>query len=524
MRILFRRGRIYTPSGTGNTALLIDDTTIVWIGDEHSASTVAADESIDLDDALVTPAFVDAHVHLTATGLALTTLDLAGVASLAEALMMVERAARAGRGRPIIGGGWDESHWPERRAPTAAELDRSGYGGVVYLARVDVHSAVASSSLLANVPGARGLPGYGPDGFVTDRAHDAVRTVALSALTPAQIRAAQSAALRRAATLGIAGVHEMGGPAISSEADFVAALELGRDGHGADVIGYWGELLAVDKARELGALGAGGDLFCDGSLGSHTAALREPYTDRPTTRGALQHDTADIAEHLIRCERAGLPAGFHAIGDAAVDQILEAVDIASERLGRPVGAGHRVEHAEMVADVARFAAAGLTASMQPAFDETWGGPNAMYARRLGGQRAGTLNRFAELAAAGVPLAFGSDSPVTPFGPWAGVRAAAYPHEPGAAISPRAAFTAHTRGGWRAAGRLDEGQLTVGAPATFAMWAAGELGVDTPDERVSRWSTDPRAGVGGLPDLHPDLPLPTCLRTVRNGVTIYDVDA
>jgi predicted amidohydrolase YtcJ len=159
--------------------------------------------------------------------------------------------------------------------------------------------------------------------------------------------------------------------------------------------------------------------------------------------------------------------------------------------------------------------------MQPMFDALWGGPSGMYAERLGPSRALDLNRFAELAAAGVPLAFGSDAPVTALGPWAAVRAAAYPSDPGAALSPRAAFTAHTRAGWRAAGRDGEGVLAPGRPATFAVWRAGELAVDAPDERVARWSTDPRAAVPGLPDIAPGTELPACTLTVLRGQTLFD---
>jgi predicted amidohydrolase YtcJ len=148
----------------------------------------------------------------------------------------------------------------------------------------------------------------------------------------------------------------------------------------------------------------------------------------------------------------------------------------------------------------------------------------MYAARLGTERAAGMNRFAELASAGVPLAFGSDSPVTPLDPWGSVRAAAYPHEPSAAISVRAAFAAHTRAGWRAAGRDNEGVLAPGMPATFAVWQAGGLGIDAPDERVARWSTDPRANIPGLPDVAPGSPLPTCTRTVLRGRTIFDIAA
>ena len=470
MRTLYRNGRVRTPAAPYATALVVDGDTVSWVGDEDGAAGQTGARTVDLAGALLAPAFVDAHVHCTSTGLALTGLDLRTARSLADALAAVERAATAARGRPVLGFGWDDTRWPERRAPTARELDRASFGGAVYLARVDAHSAVVSSALMAAVAGLADRPGFRADGWQRGKAHDAVRLAAFALVTPAQRRAAQLAALRHAASLGIACVHEMAGPVISS-ADDLAALLAPAEGDGPlpEVIGYWAELFGIDTARELGAVGAAGDLFCDGSLGSHTAALTAPYADRPDSSGDLKLATDDVAEHVVRCTEAGLQAGFHAIGDAAVDQVLAGVELASARLGRPVGAGHRVEHVEYVRDAARLAASGLVASMQPGFDALWGGPDRMYAERLGAARAGELNRFAALAAAGVPLAFGSDSPVTDLGPWAAVRAATHPTDPAAALPADAAFAAHTRGGWRAANRPSEGVLTPGAPATFAVW-------------------------------------------------------
>ncbi len=518
MPTLFRNARVHTPAAREATAFLVDGAVITWMGQEDGAAQHIGVREVDLQDAFVTPAFVDAHVHTTSTGLAITGLDLRLCTSLADALRAVERAARDARGRPVLGGGWNENDWPEGRPPTAAELDRASYGGLVYLARVDMHSAVVSSSLLAALPDARA---GAVDGWVHEPVHDAVREAALQALTAGQRRDAQRAALRAAAALGIASVHEMAGPVISGADDLAELLALARDEPVPEVVGYWGELGGVATARELGAIGAAGDLFCDGSLGSHTAALTEPYVDRPETSGLLRFETGELTEHVVACVEAGLQAGFHAIGDAAVDQVLDAFEQASGRLGRPAGAGQRVEHAEYVRNPARLAASGLLASMQPCFDALWGGVGGMYAQRLGAGRALDTNRFAELAAAGVPLAFGSDSPVTELGPWAAVRAAAYPQDPSAAISPRAAFAAHTRAGWRAAGRFDEGVLAPGMPATFAVWRAGDLGVDAPDERVARWSTDPRAAIPGLPDIAPGVELPTCLATVLRGATVHD---
>ena len=525
VRTVYRNGRVYAAEATQASAFVVEDGVIVWIGDDLSLGTGTARDTVtDLRGAFVTPAFVDAHVHMTDTGLALTGVDLTGVGSLTAALDVLERAARSRRGRPILGAGWDETGWPEQRPPTAAELDRASYGGAVYLARVDAHSAVISSSLAAAVPRLRELPGYRPDGWVSRDAHDAARTTAFATLSAADTRAAQRAGLQLAASMGIAAVHEMAGPAISSEADLAGLLALAAEEPLPQVFGYWGELFAIATAKELGAVGAAGDLFCDGSLGSHTAAVNQPYADRPDSTGSLRFATGDVAEHIAQCTEAGLQAGFHAIGDAAVDQVLDAVDIVTARLGRVGGAGHRIEHAEMVRDPARLAASGLLASMQPAFDAEWGGDDGMYAQRLGADRARGLNRFADLAAAGVPLAFGSDTPVTVVDPWAGVRAAAYLHDRSASISPRAAFTAHTRAGWRAVGHHQDGVLTPGAPATFAVWQAGPTAVDAPDERVARWSTDPRAAVPGLPDVSPGAELPRCLLTVLRGVTIFDGDS
>jgi len=498
--------------------MLVDGDSIAWLGSDEAARSMSADEIVDLEDGFVAPAFVDAHVHMTGAGLALTSLDLMPARSLSEALSMVEAHSRARRGRPVLGGGWDEQRWPEKRAPSRPELDRAGHGGLVYLARVDAHSAVASSALVAAVPAVSGMTGYTPD-VLTLHAHHAVREVAYSTLSVAGVRDAQRAARRRAASLGIGSVHEMAGPEVSSVDDLLALVGLAEEEPGPDVVPYWGELHAIDKAREIGAIGAGGDLFCDGSLGSHTAALTAPYSDISTS-GALRFETAELTTHIVACARAGLQSGFHAIGDAAIDQVLAATEAASEQIGRLAGPGNRIEHAEMINDVERFARSGLTASMQPVFDAEWGGPDGMYAERLGELRALQLNRFAQLAAGGVPLAFGSDAPVTPMDPWRGVRAAAYPHEARSAISPRAAFSAYTKGGWRAAGRPDYGVLRVGAPATFAVWRTGELAVDSPDDRVARWSTDPRAAVPGLPDVRPGVELPTCARTVVRGASVY----
>ncbi|NWF30612.1 amidohydrolase [Streptomyces sp. PKU-EA00015] len=523
--VLLRGGEVHSPADPFATAMVVEKGHVAWVGSEGAADAFASgvDEVVDLEGALVTPAFTDAHVHTTATGLALTGLDLSGAASLAEAAALV-RAYADGRpaDRILIGHGWDAARWPEARAPRRDELDELTGGRPLYLTRIDVHSAVVTTALLDLVPGIRSLAGFRDGEPLTGDAHHAVRAAAYAALTPQQRTEAQRAALRQAASLGIGTLHECGGPDISSEDDFTGLLRLARDEPGPRVVGYWADR-DVERARALGALGAAGDLFADGSLGSHTACLHEPYADAGHN-GTAHLDAAAVASHVVACTEAGLQAGFHAIGDAALTAVVDGVRAAADKLGlAPVRAArHRVEHAEMLTPetIAAFAEFGLTASVQPAFDAAWGGERGMYAQRLGAERARTLNPYAALLRAGVPLAFGSDSPVTPLDPWGTVRAAAFHRTPEHRISARAAFTAHTRGGWRAVGRDDAGVLVPGAPADYAVWRTGELVVQAPDDRVARWSTDPRSGTPGLPDLTPGNDLPVCLRTVVSGHTVF----
>ncbi len=537
-RVLYRGGRVHSPASPFATAMLVEDGRIAWIGSDAAADALTAEEIVDLDDAVVTPAFVDAHVHVTATGLALDGLDLSGAPSLAFALDQLAEHVRRHPATVVLGTNWDETAWPEARPPTAAELDRAAGGAAVYLSRIDGHCAVVSSALAARC-GAPGMRGWLGDGRCQGEAHHAARTTAYDNVSVGQRRAAQRRTRAHAAALGIAALHEMAGPEVSSADDLSDLLTLAAAEPGPAVHGYWAG--DIDTALALG-VGLGGDLFVDGSLGSRTAALRAPYADAPggadghtrindhgsvDDRGLLHLDADTVYETVVQATEAGLQTGFHAIGDAALDTVLDGLDRTADKVGLPriLAGRHRVEHCEMAdaAQIARMARLGLVAVVQPAFDACWGGQDGMYARRLGADRAATMNPFAAMAAAGVVLALSSDAPVTPLDPWGGVRAAVAHHTPSAALSARAAFSAATRGGWRAA-RADgdgSGLLAPGAPATFAVWqVAGELVVQVPDARVTAWSTDPRAGVAGLPDL--DGPTPTCVRTVVRGTVVHDL--
>ena len=528
---LLFNGRVYSPAMHDATAMAVRDGTVIWLGsDEVGRSQYPDAELVDLQGGFVAPAFVDSHVHLTDTGLGLTGLDLRAAGSLEHCLDLVAAHAAAHPDGLLWGHGWDESGWPEQRPPSTDELDAVLGGRPAYLARVDVHSAVATSALRAAVDGLDRLAGYHPQDPLTAAAHHAVRAAAAAGLSAGQRRAAQLAALDHAAAHGIVAVHECAGPTIGGLDDWLSLRDLE---HGVQVVGYWGQAVATAaEATELlertGARGLAGDLFVDGALGSRTAWLREPYSDAPHSCGNSYLDVDAITAHLHACTEAGITAGFHVIGDAAVDAVVTALQQVVDRFGAPAVArcGHRLEHVEMVdaQQAERLAGWGVIASVQPGFDARWGGTEGMYVQRLGPVRAPRLNPLALLAAQGVPLAFGSDSPVTAMNPWEWVRAAVWHRTAESRLSARAAFAAATRGAWRAAGVRDgiSGTLVPGAPATYAVWDADDFEIAIPGSapEALRWSIDPRSLVPELPRLAPGEPLPRCRQTVHRGVVIH----
>jgi predicted amidohydrolase YtcJ len=463
--------RVLDPDApAGPAAVEVDGERIVRVDPAGAGPPRRDGHVVALDGAVLTPAFVDAHVHATATGLLVDGLDLTGCPSAAALLDAVAARSAARPGALVWGHGWADLGWT---VPGRAALDRAAAGAPVYLSRVDVHSALVSSALLDRAPGAVGAAGWS-DGALSADAHHHARRAALAAVDGPVRDAAQDAFLAAAAARGIGVVHECAGPDISSRADLAALLAR----PGPDVVPYWGEVVtSADEARELlaatGAHGLAGDLFVDGSIGSRTAALNAPYADAPGCTGHRYLDADAVAAHVAACTAAGVQAGFHVIGDAAAATVVAGLRAAGDLRG----IAHRVEHLEMVdaGQVAALAELGVVASVQPVFDALWGGPHGLYAQRLG-ERWRPMNPFAALAAAGVPLALGSDAPVTPLGPWAAVRAAVDHRTPGSGLTEAAALAAHTTGGHRAAGDRDPraGRIVPGAAASYALWD-GPLG-------------------------------------------------
>ena len=451
-------------------AVAVESGRITAVVPAAEVDALGADRVVDLGDATLMPGFVDAHVHLSATGLADHGADLRQARSVTELLEIVRAAAARAADGLLWGDGYDETRFDLPELPTPAELAGAAGGRPVYLSRVDGHQGLATLDVLGDsgaldAAGCDRDPGGQPTGVTRGDANHLARRHALASLPADTLLAAQDAALCQAARRGVVCVHEMGGPDIAGRRDFELLLDR-VEALPIEVIGYWGDLdLEYVADRKLAQVG--GDLFLDGSLGSHTAALSTPYEDRPDTCGALYHDDDELTELYVRASQAGIQVGVHAIGDVAIGQALRCARRAIKAVGPTAfrGCRHRIEHVELLgADGAdRMATLGLAASVQPAFDAAWGGPDGMYARRLGPRRAKSMNPFADLWRRGVPTGGSSDACVTPLDPWHGIASAVHHHRPSQRLGLPVAMEVFTLGGRvlarqeRVSGTIEPGQ-------------------------------------------------------------------
>jgi hypothetical protein len=470
--------RTFTEGRPTARAVLVDSGRIVWVGDtERSAPTTREPpERVDLTGAWLQPAFVDAHAHLTATGLSLSGLDLGDCRCVDDCLAAVRAVVDVIPGRVVWGSGWDEFRWPEQRPPSAEELSEAAGGRPVFLGRADGHSSVMDRTSIESAPlwhldGVERAAGGRPSGVLRREAHAVARRWFLAELPPVQLADARAAAAAHAASLGIASVHEMGGPDGLGEEDF----DVWRTGRWPiEVRCYWGGA-DLDFVAARGLRCVGGALHLDGTIGSRTAALREAYADSPT-RGRLYRDTDELVGFTTAAVRRKLQVAFHCIGDRAVEQAVEVL----QRVVATVGAEEvrrtrpRLEHAALLPTelIPRLADVGAVASVQPGYDRRWGGDGGLYAHRLGPARAAATNPLRGLVDGGVPVALGSDTDVTSMDPWATIAAATDHHEPSQALDEVTATACAVLGGRHAAHQDDVGRILPGQRADLAAFTPG----------------------------------------------------
>jgi hypothetical protein len=475
MKTLYRASRVHTLSYPAvGEWVLVDGRHVERVGVGEAPE---ADRVVDLPGTTVLPGFVDTHVHLTGTGVHQQAPELGSVGSAVE-LLEVVRAIAAAREGPVFLHGWDESGWPDRTLPTLGELDRATERPLG-LARVDGHLVLVNSAGLeaTEVSGETGVEtddAGSPTGRLTGQAAQAAKRWFSSNLSDHDVEELQLEAASLAVAHGVTTIHEMSMPADRGMRDLEILLAH-RSRLPLDVVNYVATT-DISTVMDLGLPRIGGDLPVDGSIGARTAFVSDGYVDRAQSPGGYFEDD-ELAQFFHDGHLAGLQVGVHAIGDAALDQVVrtwervyQSLDSRQRRHFR--ARRHRIEHFEMASldVIERAAMLGLAISVQPTFDARWGFPEGLYEQGLGPERAASMNRFRDLLRRGMELGAGSDSPITTIDPLVGVAAFEAHHDPSQRLGREEAVRVFTLGSARLAHQEDKkGSLEPGKHADFAAY-------------------------------------------------------
>jgi len=402
-------------------ALLVRDERIAAAFDERPAGLSSDVEVVDCAGACMVPGFHDCHVHLTATGLLRGDRDLGPCNDLPALLTKV--AALTGDDL-IYAGNFDERLLAEQRVPTRVELDACSHDKPALLSRVDGHSCILNSAALALLgidltrPGVEKDAAGAPTGRLSGQVGYAAQYDFVHHLPTAVLRRADRTAAAAALRAGITTVHNV----IEGDASYEQLAEIYIDNAVLPVrVISKSCTTSVAKAKRLGGRVFGGDIFVDGSIGSHTAALTEAYCDKPT-QGSLYLRKDDLIELFAEAAESRLSLGVHAIGDEAIEQAIAAWEEVARRRGSLEGLRPSIDHFEIARPdhIRRAARVGILLSMQPAFDYLWGGDGSLYETRLGKERARSMNRLGTARREGCTVCAGSDSPITPFSALLGI--------------------------------------------------------------------------------------------------------
>jgi predicted amidohydrolase YtcJ len=444
-----------------------------------------ADRVVDLPGTTIVPGFIDTHVHLTGTGVHYRAPEVAAATSRDELLRTV-RTASAGQDGPLLVHGFDESRWHDRTLPSIDELDAACEVPLA-LVRVDGHLTLANHRALdaSGVSAGTGLEldGEGhPTGRVTQEANARLKRWFNTHLSEHDVEQLQLAAASLAVSHGVTCIHEMSMIQERGVRDLEILLAH-RTRLPLDVVTYVATT-DIPQVMDLGLPRIGGDLPLDGSIGARTASLTSTYADGPGI-GALSFSDDELAEFFHGGHLAGLQVGVHAIGDAAIEQVVRtwervytSLDSRERRHFR--ARRHRVEHFEMAgADVLeRAAVLGLAISVQPTFDAEWGSPGGLYDQALGWDRAATMNPFRGMLQRGIEIGAGSDSPITVLDPLVGIAAFGSHHDPAQRLTREEAIRACTLGSARLAHQEDKkGSLEPGKHADLVAYDVDPFGTE-----------------------------------------------
>ena len=386
------------------------------------------DQIIDGHGKTLLPGLIDAHGHVLDLGMTRMTVQLVGTSSVADLQQRVRDYAAAHPNDPwIIGFGWNQELWPDKRFPTAADLDAIVSDRPVVLERVDGHAVVANSAAMkvAGVTAQTAAPAGGriENGLFVDNARGLIDN-AIPARTPAQSDEALAKAQAQLLSVGVTGVGSMS----TSIDDWEAMKRAGAAGTlNVRLMAYIGAAQAAEaNMRPTGWLyrdrlrAVGVKVFADGALGSRGAWLKRPYADKPDTRGLKFHSDAEMLQIADAAAANGFQIATHAIGDAANAQVISTYEALSKKYGRD--RRWRIEHFQIAdpTDIPRLAPAGIIASMQPTHQTS---DRLMAEKRLGPNRLAGAYAWQSVLKSGARLAFGTDFPVESPNPFPGLSAA-----------------------------------------------------------------------------------------------------
>lgn len=426
---------------------------------------------VDLGGRCVVPGFVDSHIHFFQTGLDLLFVDLSAATSLDELAARLLAGAR-GKRSWVFAHSFEEENLADATRLTRKELDRLFPYRPVWVNRVDYHSAVVNTAALRRLEIPPGTPGLlveegQPNGILRAQAYLFAKT-RVSRMYPIEVKErAVKAAAQACVSKGITAVHALEGGKLFGDEGVQTVLKK-IDGLPLDITLFLQEMNTF-FCTKLGFEHLGGCILIDGSIGSYTAALHEDYEGQPGARGVLYERPRYLAAFIEEAHAAGAQLAFHAIGPRAIEQVLSAYERAFHRKPR-FDHRHRIEHFELASDdqIERCAEIGVVAAMQPTFEHLWGGPNGMYASRLG-ERWRHTNRLRTIAGHGVVIAGGSDANVTPPDPLLGIHAAVNHPNPDERLDVERALRMMTLdAAYAAKNEGRHGSIQPGKEASFAV--------------------------------------------------------
>src|SRR5712692_2621251 len=499
--IILHNGRIFPRADTHRSvqALSILNGTVTGIGSDLELLRLKARsvETVDLKGRIVLPGLSDSHIHLLGYGILLQNLDLRNTGSLSDIQKAVQHASTRKRSDEwVVGRGWDHEKLLDRRYPNKHDLSHVRHP--VFLKRVCGHIAVANESALA-VAGINRTTPDPPGGFIERDPISGDPTGVLKeeavglvqGVIPQdedQVMKALKLAAKKLLQLGLTSLH-----CIVENATELKALrrliEAGDIRQSIYAIIPTGLVNKSVKARPstqncASRFRIGGvKVYLDGSLGGHTAALTEPYSDDPSS-GVLTKTSRELAEIAEDAGASGFQLSIHAIGDRAVGEALMIIEKA--RAVQNAELRHRIEHASLTPPklLQKMRKDRVVASVQPAFiqSDTWS------ERRLGPLRCKSLYPFRSFVRSGIPLASGSDCPVEDPNPFQGVKSAVVRpgHLPRERLTVGEALASYTTGpAFASFAEQHRGTLELGRAADLVVLDRDPF--DCPGEELDRIS-------------------------------------